>query len=700
MKSRATTSRPAAALPAQSRTQPAAPPAPAAPASEPTPTPSKSKSTARVDLSPAQPPQVKRELLDVATSALARIDGILKSGRALTHADENWLAELQTSLGRGPVTMSHPEKLGEQITLEGPLSVDFINRDVKTRLGLLAHTLRAQVAATAYRPVEKQFTGYRLPVHNSEIAAALKDRYRSEDFAALLDLSDSHGAFHIAIDAQTGIGKTTEIDPAEDDIMSQLWVTDAVRFGRIQNARYPEERQRALNTLARFYKNERAAFDEAIADPAAYRDAKSKVGVHHLFYPESVEAFPWLAPKRLESHGLALGELSRAIVAGAKGEPWGLKAPSDEVVQSLAYLVKFFDAIGYETAPSNGIWEELVFADGLTWDVEAVRAGLEQFADLQFNPAYDALPSVKAVRRALAESKFGGLLTDRAAIEALIARGQRQVEQRVLREVPTENPSRNADSSLAFITASSIRLGKTPVEDISAHLRILEYLEETLLQPNGVVKYAPFELEVEGGSKQHTFDSYLVPNWGLASDVEGRLTLHRFDFEEKLGLPLSHVEPSTPDRFVIRSTYAEREDKPSEWSFQLSEMARGYGVQLRKLLDVLETKGHVATADEQALLTKLQAKSTELINRGYAQITGSGEDGRPMVKANGWPARPWAVPEAYSHVSSFEVDADGERVTRMLPGVNTPLGWSTATLFSASELFLENLRRIERLSPA
>jgi hypothetical protein len=653
--------------------------------------------TAAVTLSPAQPPQTKRELQALATSALARIEGILKGSRKLTHADENWLSELQHALGRGAVTMNHPEKLGEQVTLEGPLTVDFINQDAPARLRLLADTLRAQLAATAYRPIEKQFTDYRLPVHNREIAHALRDRYTSGDFAALFELSDTHGVFHIAIDEQTGIGKTTEIDPSEDDIMSQLWVTDAVRFGRIQNSRYPEERHRALETLARFYKNEREAFDEAIADPVAYRDPTSKVGVHHLFYPESVEAFPWLAPKRLESHGLALGELSRAIVAGAKGEAWGLKSPSDDVVQSIAYLVKYFEAIGYETAPSNGIWEELVFADGLTWDVEAVRAGLEQFADLQFNPAYDGLPSVKRVRHALANSKFGALLTDRDAIDDLIARGQEQVEARVLREVPTENPSRNADSSLAFITSSTIRLGQTPVEDIEAHVHILEYLEKTLLMPNGVVKYAPFELEVLDGSERHTFDSYLVPNWGLASDVDGRLTLHRFDFEKTFGFPLTHVEPSTPDRFVIRSTYAEREDKPSEWSFQLSEMARGYSVQLSKLLDVLSTPGHVPSAAEKALLEKLQVRSTELINRGYAQITGSGEDGRPMVKANGFPARPWAVPEAYSHVSSFDVDANGDRVTRMLPGVNTPLGWSTATLFSASELFLENLRRIEQL---
>jgi hypothetical protein len=293
----------------------------------------------------------------VAEQALEAIEQLLNEGRPLEAKDDEWIVPLQSVLGRGPVSLVSPNSLHETIELGGEVTRETIEKERAATLTILRDTLRAMLAATDYQPTIRAFDGYTLTIHNSRIAKELKAEYSADEFEQLLTIADHHGVFRIAIDEKTGIGMTAGSSAAEDSIMAQRWVTDAVRFGDLERPRHPEAWQRTLNTLARFYALERAAFEECIAHPDRYRDLNSRAGVHHMFSPDTLERYPWLTSKRLESHGLALWAFCEAILAAKDNVSWALTDVSDDVVQSLVWLTKFFKAIEYETAPSNGPWE-------------------------------------------------------------------------------------------------------------------------------------------------------------------------------------------------------------------------------------------------------------------------------------------------------------------------------------------------------
>src|SRR5690606_32181889 len=125
------------------------------------------------------------------------------------------------------------------------------------------------------------------------------------------------------------------------------------------------------------------------------------------------------------------------------------------------------------------------------------------------------------------------------------------------------------------------------------HLKVLESLEKTIVRDNGLIRYTPFEVTLANGQKTRTFDGYLTPNWGLSAEPDGKLSLYRQAFEQARGMPVSHIEPSTPEGFVARARMADPHvgktspGTEAEW-FMMAEMARGYGEQLGRFLDSLE----------------------------------------------------------------------------------------------------------------
>ena len=442
-----------------------------------------------------------------------------------------------------------------------------------------------------------------------------------------------------------------------------------------------------LTSIARFYKGEQQAFERVIQDPESYRTDVRGAGVAHLFDPETFTRYNWLNPKRLESHGLALRAFCEALKTGGFGSN-----PPDDVLNAVSSLAKYFAVIDYPSAPSNGPWEEIVY-NGLTWDTEAVRSAFESLKDLMHNPAYNNNASIQNVREHLAETRYGDLLTDKTQLTELIRKGQRKVGDRI-RETfgkphPSEHPDRPQDASLAFVTTSTIKLSKNPMIDAARQTRILEYVEKHLVKENGVLRYVPFKTRLSTGQPVETKDGYLMPNWGLMADAHGRISMFKQVFAQQAGTDITHIEPSSPDRFHARSTYG-REGKEAQW-FMIAEIAKGYGKQLQKVLDCLERENRLPEQWERELLEKLLAKETEYINRSYARITGE-----RLIKANGLPCPAWRVPEAYQHVSTL----NGNNETRMLPGVNTPLAWASSSLYSASEVFMDNLQRLKTLGLA
>ena len=663
------------------------------------------------------------ELRSVAEQALGELRGRMREGRQLSpERDGEWFGVLVKTLGvrssqLGPdgqpqIVMTDPRNIGREVRLSASLTIEFINAK-PSRLQALADTLNAMLAATDYRPRVVNDLGYRrsLHVHNAEVAARLSRRYTREQFAGLFQLAMTNGVFEIQIDPSTGIPETTEITGDEDPIMKHFWVSDLCQLGAIQDdARYADSRPRALQSLATFYQSEAGAFWSAVNRPEPYRRLDSTTGVHHIFTP-ALTRFGWLLPKRLESHGLALSELVGAVISGVvRSDSWGLAEPSSEVLQSIAWLVRYFAAIEYWHAPSNGVWEELAAPTGLTSDISFVRQALEAVIDLMTNPAYE--DKLGRVREDLSSQlgppgpngeprqPWGALLGDEEALRALARQGEAVVRSRLTRRPPVESEDRladgevMADAALAFACSASLTLEQDPIDDVEAYVEVLAFLEQRLMRPNGMIKYEPIDLVGSDGSNNRVGDSYLAPDWGLMTNGRGQLSFHKETFEDELEMPITMLEPSNADRFITRARYAVP-GKEAEWTFVTSELAHAYNVQLGKLLAVLAGLARDPDPREQALLESLVDKTTELMNRSYAQITGGLLDARTMVKANGRTGPSWRVPEAYQHVTTLRIGEDGERETAMMPGVNTPLGWSTAALWRVSQLFAHNLEQLE-----
>ena len=112
----------------------------------------------------------------------------------------------------------------------------------------------------------------------------------------------------------------------------------------------------------------------------------------------------------------------------------------------------------------------------------------------------------------------------------------------------------------------------------------------------------------------------------------------------------------------------------------VSDMSKAYGMIAKSLMDYI-AKGGKSNAAKNLLQYAMQ-KETEYINRSYARITG-----KNSYKANAKPCPAFKVPEAYQAVK----DAKGK--IKFVPGTHTPLTWAQASLYDASKLFEQNLKR-------
>jgi hypothetical protein len=512
----------------------------------------------------------------------------------------------EAALGRLEALGSRPLAAADQAWLselqselgtpQSPLTVDALNAN-RAHVATLRDTLRVLIAAAAHSPRQ---------AHNPRIAERLRERYTSAQFRELFDFAAQHRVFDFTSDPVTGLVRTSGVSNEENvEMGARQWVTDTVRLGDLQREKDPAGWKRAMATLARFYAQpaEQAAFARAIADPRTYRDGGPQEGVAHIFDPHTLARDPhWFNNSRLESHGLALKALAET-------------QDVEDAARAIARLVQYFEVIDYPSAPSVGPWEETKLLGGLSWDTEAIRSGLAALRD--------------------------------GRLDALIERGRQRVEHGV--RALEESAVRPIDASSVFIAASDIGL------DPKLLLRLLDTLDEKLVRPNGMIRYAR--------------DSYLAKNYWVALDQEGRINLA---WRER-ALAFGSKDASDPSVFSARAALA-TPDSEAEW-FMVSDLARGYGTQLARLL---------SAGGERALIDEVLAKQTRALNRAYARITGAG-----AVKSNGRAAPAFAVPEAYEAVS-----APGGG-TAWLPGANTPLGWAAASLYGASRQLLDNLERYE-----
>lgn len=644
--------------------------------------------------------EAKTSVAQTLSEAVTVLEAAAAGDQNLSAEGRQTLAKVGKSLGAESLPF---EIDGARVDLLAPPAD--LSPAVRATLGKLADGFKAMTAASNVEPV----VFGDIPVQNSEIHQLLQNEYDSHSFARLFEFARENKVFAVRINEANGLVRTAE---AEEnwEMSGRQWVTDTVRCGDIERDVNPLAWRKAMLTLCKFYiqPEELDAIKKSVANPEYYRSGGLLDGVAHIFIPETLKRdLSWFNNKRLESHALALFGICETVIAGDGKTKYGfskeeLRENKNLIATTVANLAAYLKAINTNngaidfSAPSAGPWEEIPFPEGLTWDTEAARAA---FAALKTMLALE-----NELRNELAELVYkeqNWLRNKNGELDQVIAAAQKKVEERLLGENgPQENPNRPFDCSLAFISTSTIELDTNTVEDVKRHYSLLAAIEEKLVRQFGIIRYAPFALEVQRHDKSTTteqvFDSYLADNYWLVPALRAHLSGQKSNLKD-----YGSSDCSTSEEYFERVKQA-RPETEAQWCF-VSVIAEGYARQVAKLLNLQNGDFEAepeAEAEIEQLITHGQSKAAEFLNRSFARITPAQSTGSSdYCKANGKPCPPFAIPEAYEMVSSIPDNRTETKTTgrqAALPGANTPLAWGQASLYNASKIFLANLQLLEK----
>ena len=616
---------------------------------------------------------------NVANTALHVLGEHIKNGTDLSSKDEEWLSPLRNLLGADFMEVKNPENPQETIKIDSRLSLEKVNNNKQE----LYNALKVMLEAGRYKPVIKKLGGVSYNVHNSEIAGLLREKYTRKDFDELMKYLNSNSMFKISKNNQKGLKKKkktgfVKICGASEnwEMSNRVWITDAMRIGDVQRIKAPYTWTVMLDTVADFYETQDDNFQKLIKDEQLYKNGGVMAGIPHIFLPETLEPDKdWFNNKRLESHALALKEFCRAIIDGmVKGKPYGYGIAdevSENMLNCIDNLSKFFKAIDYPTAPSAGNWEEIPLEGGLTSDTEAIRSALCAYKDLLYNPKYNKNQEIGDIRTRLQLLKP----LSESELDDLITRGEARVRKTYLREAAM----RPHDASLVFVTTSDVKLDDDMYKDILKHVQILKSLEKHLVRKNGMLRYSPFKFKLSDGSYAFSPDSYLNLNYFVAIDKNGKLNL---DWKRVLNM-FASKDCSEPDMFNARASLS-TPNREAQW-FMVSEMSAGYGMQILKLINNAQKEGRGLSDFEKDFIknNKLIEKQTEYLNRALARISSENPDKVGQIKANGLGMPSCTVSEAFQYVT----DVNGRH--KMVQGTNAPLAWAIASLFKALQVYKE-----------
>lgn len=513
--------------------------------------------------------------------------------------------------------------------------VSFSYHAAETKLSKLEHLI------SSLRLKFNNGSHYELPIHNPKLARFMDESYTSETFNMLLNAADRGGTFGFRVDNNTGFVKTSDI-PSEHDfkMADAVWVTDTCRNISLLKQKRPELCTRAIESLSAYYKKQQPEMEKIIVNPNSYNQ-QWNVGLGHVFHPDTYKPHEEFVRTRLESVGQYLQRASELITSGiVKGAEYGYKNADevgDNTVESFSTCVKYLKAIDYPHAKSCGAWEEKTFKSSLLSDTAIINEGFRRV--LKFMYSNTENPEILKLRTRILNSKHGDVFKDKNSLIELLKSGRQRIIDNHAEEAPGE---RKLDASLSFVSHYAdgrLTFSRHLTDDIKEHVRVLEMLE--------------------GNAESHG----LVGENGIARYFEDEYKNLNYDMPEKKGLRLENHE--------------------AQW-FMVSDMSKGYGVQLNRLIKMLSAEKRMPTEDEKALMDKLLAKETEYINRGFARITGEDE-----LKANGKECPEFKLPEAYQAIT------DNIGNVKYNPGTNTPLAWAQSSLLDASQVFSENLRLLE-----
>jgi len=487
-------------------------------------------------------------------------------------------------------------------------------------------------------------------IHNKEIAKRMKPFYSSKSFKKLFDFANEKGVFSLNINEKTHFIRTSLIDVKENPLMSKLvWVTDSARYMPILKDKYPKAAVPLLENMSNFYAKQERNFQKIINDPLKYElntgyPNTAKNGVGHVFNPKNMTTHKWFAHTRLDSPGLYLQTVSDLVMDGFNGAKYGYKDAaevSDKTVNAISNITSYLKAIVYPYSKDTGSWEEITFDITPSSDVAIVNEGFRKVIDLMYSRTNN--PELIKLRGRILNSKNGKVFNDEDALRNLLNIGEYRIKTNSVEEVPG---TRAFDGALAFIPHTE-KFSDDAIEDAKQIIKRMELLEpklnsdtrekeNLLVRPNGVLRYIGDRyLNMAAGHK--------VNKGVLSKDTE------------------------------------------AQW-FMTSDISKSYGIAVKRLLDGLDNKTLKPDYETKYLIETALDKETDYINRAYGRITGENS-----FKANSKPCPPYQVPEAYQAVKK----SNGKII--FVPGTHTPLGWAQSSLYEASKLMYENLRRLEGL---
>lgn len=502
-----------------------------------------------------------------------------------------------------------------------------------------------------YNPQIKDFTAYKIPVHNEKIANYLKPSYTLEEFNKLFDFADKNGTFDFNVNTKTGFVQTSLINPKENPLMSKLvWVTDSCNLLPLLKDKYPEMCVPLMENMSKYYARQQKAFDLIINNPLLFDLNKeyagtAKNGVGHVFNPNSGVSHKWFARTRLDSMGLYINSMCDLITDGVNGKDYGYKssqAVSKNSVESIANSMKYLQKIVYPYAKDCGPWEEKTFEYTASSDVAIINEAYRKIIDLMYSPTDNK--EILLLRKRLLGAKNGDVFKNEKAIREMLAVGEYRIKTNSQQEFPFE---RELDGAMSFIFKTE-KFNSDVNKNAKEVFKRLKKLEKGTKTSKEIVR--------DSGVIRYVNDKYLYLN----SDITGGKSEYN---------PQRKFPPKTE----------------AQW-FMTNNIAIGYGVVAKDLLEKIN-KDNKVSEETLRLLDYALTKETEFINRAYARLTGENS-----YKANGKISPSFQVPEAYQAVN------DSKGNIKFVPGTHTPLAWGQVTLYEASKLFQENLKNFEKLS--
>jgi hypothetical protein len=563
------------------------------------------------------------------------------------------------------------------------------NIRTKENKELLKRTLNAMVYATEHKPEKVNMPGYTLHVNNKEIVPFIKEKYTPADVKGIRNFLEGKKVFDLTIDKESGLVKTSGVSAAENfEMGARYWSKDSVMNLDLQKTYAPETCAKTIKTWARFFKENQAQLHDMIADPGTLdviRAGKANrvklSGMPHIgLLHKTADGGFILTPDsdfnrfRQEAHGHMLNAVTRGIIDGAKGRKYGVK-PHDvdkNMIDTVGNLTRYFEAIEFHHAPSNGNWEESPFKHSSTHDTAVITNAIKSVRELMHDEKLGQRKPVQRIRKALANTQYGDLLQDKNRLDKMIEAGEKRVIEHYNVEAPAlkqgDAPERVVDASQIF-TVSMAKFHQDPIINAQRKFEVLQNASK--------------ELEGDFGLRRYNADSYLGKNYEIAADSHGvnlNIAKARAEFGSK--------DCSTPELMAQREKVCGcPNEQKAQWFFA-SVMSKAYGTIASDLAESKKTIPSHMLEQVDTMIQKAHNKQVEYFNKTLASVTA--ED---AIKSNGVKNERCGIPEAYEFVSTFERDPKTkEAVAKPIVGQDGSLTWAQTETLGAFKKMAQVLK--------